>query len=172
MQQSLTTVNQHHFGLEQQLQQQHQYLAFTLNAESYAVGILYVKEIIEYRNLTPVPIAPVFIRGVLNLRGNVLPVIDLSLRLELPSASLSKHTCIVIIEMGNTEEILDIGIVVDAVNDVLSFPLNALEPAPAFGSRIRSDFIRHIGKQAERFITILDIEKVLSIEELSKLISS
>lgn len=170
MQQSLVTSGQHEFGLHQQALQQNQYLAFTLNDETFAVGILYVKEIIEYRNLTLVPMTPDFIRGVLNLRGNVLPVIDLSLRLEMPASVLSKHTCIVIIEITSGGDTIDIGIVVDAVNDVLSFSLSELEAAPAFGSRIRSDFIRHIGKQAERFITILDIEKVLSLEELSNLV--
>jgi len=172
MQQSLMTVSQHDFGLQQQALHQNQYLAFNLNDETFAIGILYIKEIIEYRNLTPVPMTPDFIRGVLNLRGNVLPVIDLSLRLEMPIAPLSKHTCIMIIEIILDEETIDIGIIVDAVNDVLSFPLQKLETAPAFGSRIRSDFIRHIGKHGERFITILDIEKVLSVEELSSLITN
>ncbi len=172
MEQSLMAVTQGDFGLQRQVQQQNQYLAFTLHNESFAVGILHIKEIIEYRHLTLVPMTPNFIRGVLNLRGNVLPVIDLSLRLEMPTSVVSKHTCIVIVEINAGEETLDIGIVVDAVNDVLSFSLQELESAPAFGSRIRSDFIRHIGKQKQRFITILDIEKVLSIESLSSLIAN
>ncbi len=171
MQKSLAPVTQHDFSLQQQNMNQGQYLAFTLNNETFAVGILYIKEIIEYRHLTQVPMTPDFIRGVLNLRGNVLPVIDLSLRLGMPSCEINKHTCIVIIEMVSGEDTVDIGVVVDTVNDVLSFTLSELQAAPAFGSHIRSDFIRHIGQQESRFITILDIEKILSIEELSRLIS-
>lgn len=148
---------------------QNQFLSFTLDHETYAVGILYVKEIIEYGQVTPVPMVPDYIRGVLNLRGNVLPVIDLARRMNLPVQPAGKHTCIVIIELPDRNEAVTLGIVVDAVNDVLTLGAEDLEPAPTFGTRIRSDFIRHIGKFQDRFITLLDVERTLSINELADL---
>lgn len=145
-----------------------QYLSFTLNKGLYAVGILNVKEIIEYIEVTPVPMTPEFIKGVFNLRGSVLPVIDLSCRLGLGPSTLGKRSCIVTIELrASEEEVLDIGILVDAVNDVLTFDVDEMEAAPAFGSHIRSDFIQYIGKLRERFIVVLDIEKVLDLSEIS-----
>jgi purine-binding chemotaxis protein CheW len=150
---------------------QFQYLTFSLGDEVYGIGILQVKEIIEYGNLTIVPMVPNTIRGVLNLRGNVVPVVDLAIRLGGSSPALvTKHTCIVIIELGsNSKEKVSMGIVVDAVNDVVMLPPTDLEPSPAFGSHIRADFIRNIGKVENQFIILLDLERVLSVEELAGL---
>ncbi|MCP4701069.1 MAG: purine-binding chemotaxis protein CheW [Gammaproteobacteria bacterium] len=148
---------------------QNQYLTFALGGEMYAIGILYIKEIIEYGGVTPVPMTPELIHGVLNLRGNVLPVIDLSVRLDGTPQPIGERTCIVIVEVSAGNETVNMGIVVDAVKDVVTLPSQDLEPAPSFGSRIRVDFIRNIGKFKERFITLLDIERVLSIKELSAL---
>lgn len=149
---------------------QSQYLTFSLGEDIYAVGILYVKEIIEYGTLTPVPMVPDYIRGILNLRGNVLPVIDLKIRLGVENlASPGKLTCIVIVEVPFRGENVGLGIVVDAVNDVVMLNPQDLEPAPAFGSHIRADFIRNIGKTSGRFMILLDVERVLSVEELAML---
>lgn len=147
---------------------QHHYLTFTVADELYTIAILYIKEIIEYVNLTPVPMAPPYIRGVLNLRGNVLPVIDLAVRFGAEAQEITKHTCIVIVELTTAdEETLNLGVVVDAVNDVLTLKPEDFEPAPTFGSRIRAEFIHNIAKVDNRFIILLDVERVLSIEELT-----
>ena len=147
-----------------------QYLTFALGNEKYGIGILHVKEIIEYGNLTIVPMVPDTIRGVLNLRGNVVPVVDLAIRLGgTTPAPVTKHTCIVIIELGSAKDMVSMGIVVDAVNDVVTLSPADLEPSPAFGSHVQAEFIRNIGKVNNQFIILLDLERVLSVEELAAL---
>jgi purine-binding chemotaxis protein CheW len=146
-----------------------QYLTFMLGGEMFAVGILNVKEIIEYGSVTPVPMMPPFIRGVINLRGAVVPVIDLSSRFGNPPSEITRRTCIVIIEVHQGEESQDIGIIVDAVVNVLEIPPGDIEPPPSFGARIRTDFITGMGKLNGRFVIILDLDKVLSVEEISLL---
>ena len=148
-----------------------QYLTFQLSGEMYAVGILNVKEIIEYGQLTEIPMMPAFIRGVINLRGSVVPVIDLSARFGGQQTEASRRTCIVIIEIGNQEERHDIGIVVDAVSEVLEVSSADIEPPPSFGAKIRADFIDGMGKIGGKFVIILDIQKVLSVEEIASLTS-
>ena len=146
-----------------------QYLTFLLSGEMYAVGILNVKEIIEYGQLTEIPMMPAFIRGVINLRGSVVPVIDLSARFGGHTTETSRRTCIVIIELVHEEEHHDIGVVVDAVSEVLEVSDADIEPPPAFGARIRADFIRGMGKIGGRFVIILDIQQVLSVDEIAAL---
>ncbi len=146
-----------------------QYLTFLLSGEMYAVGILNVKEIIEYGQLTEIPMMPAFIRGVINLRGSVVPVIDLSARFGGQQTEVSRRTCIVIIEIGNEEERHDIGVVVDAVSEVLEVSAADIEPAPSFGAKIRADFIDGMGKIGGKFVIILDIQRVLSVEEIATL---
>jgi purine-binding chemotaxis protein CheW len=146
-----------------------QYLTFLLSGEMYAVGILNVKEIIEYGQLTEIPMMPAFIRGVINLRGSVVPVIDLSARFGGHATETSRRTCIVIIELVHEEEHHDIGIVVDAVSEVLEVSSADIEPAPSFGAKIRADFIAGMGKIAGKFVIILDIQKVLSVDEIATL---
>ena len=146
-----------------------QYLTFLLSGEMYAVGILNVKEIIEYGQLTEIPMMPAFIRGVINLRGSVVPVIDLAARFGGQQTRASRRTCIVIIELTDGDEHHDIGVVVDAVSEVLEVSSADIEPAPAFGARIRADFIEGMGKIGGKFVIILDIQKVLSVEEIAAL---
>ena len=146
-----------------------QYLTFSLGGEMFAVGILNVKEIIEYGNLTEIPMMPAFIRGVINLRGSVVPVIDLSARFGGKSTELSRRTCIVIVEVADEETRHDIGIMVDAVSEVLDIPGSEIEPPPTFGARIRADFIFGMGKVNGKFVIILNINKVLSVEEIAQL---
>jgi len=148
-----------------------QYLTFLLSGEMYAVGILNVKEIIEYGQLTEIPMMPAFIRGVINLRGSVVPVIDLSARFGGHTTETSRRTCIVIIELVHDEEHHDIGVVVDAVSEVLEVSSADIEPAPSFGAKIRADFIAGMGKIAGKFVIILDIQKVLSVDEIASLAS-
>lgn len=146
-----------------------QYLTFLLGGEMYAVGILNVKEIIEYGQLTEIPMMPAFIRGVINLRGSVVPVIDLAARFGGRQTEASHRTCIVIIELTNGDEHHDIGVVVDAVSEVLEVSSADIEPAPAFGAKIRADFIQGMGKIGGKFVIILDIQKVLSVDEIASL---
>jgi purine-binding chemotaxis protein CheW len=155
-------------GMDERLDlDEHQYLTFQLLGEVYGIGILSIKEILEYGELTHVPMMPESIRGVINLRGSVVPVIDLSTRLGKVKGETNKKTCIVILEIQHEEDIMDVGIVVDAVNEVLEIPPNEIEPPPSFGAKIRTDFITGMGKIQNKFVVLLNIEQVLSVEELS-----
>ncbi len=146
-----------------------QYLTFTLGGEMFAVETLSVKEIIEYGQITAVPMMPPSIRGVINLRGAVVPVIDLKARFGAPATEVTRRTCIVIIELGAEDEHQVIGIVVDTVSEVLEIPASEIEPPPAFGARIRADFISGMGKIAGHFVILLDMGRVLSVDELASL---
>ena len=146
-----------------------QYLTFMLGGEMFAIEILNVREIIEYGALTTVPMMPAFIRGVINLRGAVVPVIDLSVRFSRPPVAVTRRTCIIIIEIDNAGEQQDIGVVVDSVSEVLEIPANMVEPPPSFGARIRTDFIQGMGKVNDKFVIILNVHNVLSVEEMSQL---
>lgn len=150
-------------------QDQQQYLTFMLSGETYAMGILAIKEIIEYGNLTEVPRMPQFIRGVINLRGSVVPVIDLSSRFGKQATSVTRRTCIVIIEVATGNETQDVGVMVDAVNAVLEIPPQEIEPPPTFGANIRADFISGMGKVNGKFVIILNIQHVLSVDEMGAL---
>ncbi len=146
-----------------------QYLTFVLSGEMFAIGILAVKEIIEYGNLTKVPMMPACIRGVINLRGAVVPVMDLSSRFGTESTAVTKRTCIVIVETTGDGEHRDVGVVVDAVNEVLDIAASDIEPPPAFGARICSDFIAGIGKVNGRFVIVLNVDQVLAAEKMDAL---
>ncbi|MBY0575097.1 MAG: chemotaxis protein CheW [Gallionellaceae bacterium] len=150
-------------------QDQQQYLTFMLGGETYAMGILAIKEIIEYGNITEVPRMPEFIRGVINLRGAVVPVIDLGARFGKHITNITRRTCIVIIEVANGEEAQDVGVMVDAVNEVLEISASEVEPAPSFGANIRADFIDGMGKINGKFVIILNIHQILSVEEMATL---
>lgn len=149
--------------------EQQQYLTFNLGEEMFAIGILSIREIIEYGDLTEVPMAPPFIRGVINLRGSVVPVVDLSVRFGRPSGEITRRTCIVIIETGTPENPSgqQMGIVVDAVSEVLEIPASEIEPPPEFGARIRIDFISGMGKVNGKFVVLLDVGRILSIDEVA-----
>ena len=146
-----------------------QYLTFMLGGETFAIGILNIKEIIEYGQLTEVPRMPEFIRGVINLRGAVVSVIDLSARFGKQASSISRRTCIVIIEVEHDGGQQVVGVMVDAVNEVLDIMPNQIEPAPNFGANIRADFIQGMGKVADKFVIILNVNHVLSLDEMSSL---
>lgn len=146
-----------------------QFLTFQLGSELYAIGIVGVKEIIEYGQVTSVPMMPSSIRGVINLRGAVVPVVDLACRFGGEAGRLTRRTCIVILEIGLEEGVQVIGVVVDAVNEVIQIDAAEIEPPPAFGMRIRTDFIRGMGKIDSRFVVILDVDRVLSVDDLAAL---
>jgi len=149
--------------------QQTQFLTFMLRAEVFAIGILAIKEIIEYDDLTVVPMMPACIRGVINLRGAVVPVMDLSARFGRKTAEVTKRTCIVIVEIEADGERQDVGIIVDAVNAVLDIPASEIEPAPAFGAKISTTFIQGMGKVNGKFVILLDVNNVFSADEMGAL---
>jgi purine-binding chemotaxis protein CheW len=146
-----------------------QYLTFTLGGEMFAVAILNVKEIIEFGSVTEIPMMPGFIRGVINLRGAVVPVIDLSCRFGGKSTEVARRTCIIIVELNEGDVKQDIGVMVDAVSEVLEIAQSEIEPSPSFGAKIRTDFISGMGKVNGKFVIILDVARVLSIEEIAML---
>jgi purine-binding chemotaxis protein CheW len=148
-----------------------QYLTFNLGGEMFSLSILCIKEIIWYANLTEVPMMPACIRGVINLRGAVVPVLDLSNRFGKPSTPVVKSTCIVIVEVptGTESAHQNMGIVVDSVQAVLEIPTSEIEPAPSFGTRIRSEFIEGIAKVDGKFVILLNVANVLSMEEIGQL---
>lgn len=148
------------------------YLTFRLREETFAIGILAIKEIIEYGTLTPVPMMPRCVRGVINLRGHVVPVIDLSVRFGREETVPSRRTCVVIVEVGSDGERQDLGVLVDAVNQVVELPAKDIEPAPGFGTRVRSEFIAGMGKLNGEFVIILDVDRVLSASDLAALVPS
>ena len=169
MSQNLTQSKTHLVGSADASPQQ--YLTFSLGGEVFALGILNVKEIIEFGNITEIPMMPAFIRGVINLRGSVVPVIDLSARFGGKTTEVSRRTCIVIVELGEGEERQDLGVIVDAVNEVLEIPRSEIEPPPTFGAKIRADFIQGMGKVDGRFVIILNVDRVLSPQEITMLAS-
>lgn len=146
-----------------------QYLTFTLGEALFAVGTLNVREIIEYGHLTPVPLMPPSILGVINLRGGVVPILDLRQRFGQGATQVSRRSCIVILEVQRSGIDQVIGIVVEAVNAVLEIPEQDIEPQPSFGSQIPTDFLIGMGKLDTRLVVLLDIGRVLSLDDLQLL---
>ena len=151
--------------------EQKQYLTFMLGGEMFSIGILCIREIIWYSNLTEVPMMPACIRGVINLRGSVVPVMDLSNRFGKPPTPVTKSTCIIIVEVEtqNEGERLSMGVVVDSVQAVLEIAASDIESAPSFGAKIRSDFIEGIGKVNGKFVILLNVNNVLSMQEIGEM---
>ncbi|HEV2195449.1 MAG TPA: chemotaxis protein CheW [Candidatus Acidoferrum sp.] len=151
---------------EQEAAVQQQYLTFFLADEEYAVNIQKVKEIIEYSSITKVPKVPRWIRGVINLRGNVVPVVDLAVRFGLDERPTTKTTCIVIVEVQQDAEKTVMGVIADAVNQVIELNAQDIEEPPAFGTRVRLEYLAGMGKLGKKFALILNIDRVLSEAEL------
>ena len=147
-----------------------QYLTYALGEEVFAMDIRAVREIIQHGAMTPVPLMPAFVRGVINLRGSVVPVIDLSARFGRAPTVEAKRTCIIIMELQQDEQLLLLGVMVDAVSAVLNVGVDHIEPRPTFGAGIRSDFIDGMINVNERFIVVLDVPRVLSLDELATLL--
>lgn len=153
--------------LKQRQISDNQYLTFMLGQEMFAMNILNIREILEYGNLTNVPLMPVFVRGVINLRGTVVPVVDLTARFSGKPSEETNRTCIVIIEITVDNLCHVIGVVVDAVSAVLEIDDTNIAPPPAFGAKIRADFISGMGNVDGKFVIILNVNNVLSMDELS-----
>ncbi len=146
-----------------------QYLTFMLAGKIYGLDILNVKEIIEYGDITEVPLMPEFISGVINLRGSVVPVIDLCQRFSGTAMEQTKRTSIIILEVKNDDLNIEIGVTVDMVNEVLDIDPKEIEPAPSLGNQIHTSFISGMAKIKDKLLILLDIENILSIDELSML---
>lgn len=142
------------------------YLVIRLAEESYGIGIFHVREIIGLPAITPVPRTPVFIKGVINLRGKIIPVVDLRTKFCMTQKDASRDTCIVIVDVTAASGRLWMGIIVDAVRDVANFAAGDLEEVPSFGVRVDTSFLLGLGRQKDGMTLLLDIEKVLSHEEL------
>ena len=144
---------------------QTQHLTFQLAGEEYAIDILSVKEIIPYGVITVVPQTPPAIRGVINLRGSVVPVVDLAVKLGFTPTAITNRTCIVIVEVALNAEPTIVGVLVDSVSQVMEFLPGDILPVPAFGTQVRIDFLQGMGNSGVKFVLILDIEKVLGATE-------
>src|SRR6266545_7493761 len=144
-----------------------QYLTFTLAEELFAVDIGKVREVLDYTVVTRVPGTPEFMRGVINLRGSVVPVVDMRLKFGMPATEKGVNTCIIIVEVAVDGETTMLGAMADSVQEVLELGSDRIEPPPRIGTRLNIEFIRGMGKRDEEFIIILDIDKVFSLSELT-----
>jgi purine-binding chemotaxis protein CheW len=143
-----------------------QYLTFLTAGEEYAIAIVKIREIIEYEAVTTVPNTPVWIRGVTNLRGKVVPVVDLAVKFGMPAAAISKFSCIIITEVMFQGESLIMGVLADAVSQVIELSADEIEATPPFGTRVRTEYLLGMGALGKKFCLILDIDKVLSADEV------
>ena len=144
-----------------------QYLTFKLDAEVFAVDISKVREVLDFTSITKVPRTPDFMRGVINLRGSVVPVVDMRLKFGMTVTEKTVNTCIIIVEISLDNEITILGALADSVQEVMDLEPDQIEPAPRIGTRLKTEFIKGMGKKDEHFIMILDIDKVFSSEELA-----
>jgi purine-binding chemotaxis protein CheW len=149
-------------SLEHSTQQQSQYLTFVVGDAEYGVGILRAKEIIEYDTVTTVPNAPHFVRGVINLRGRVVSVVDLAVRFGRQPAEVTRRSCIVVVEVDRDGVRDVVGIVADRVSEVAELPPDSIEPPPSFGSGVRTEWLLGLGRVDKRFVLLLDTDRVLS----------
>lgn len=143
-----------------------QYLTFKLDEEIYAIDIRQVREVLDFTEVTKVPRMPDFMRGVINLRGGVVPVIDLRLKFDMSATDKTVDTCVIIIEINIDGTATLLGALADSVQEVLDLDQDQIEPAPKIGTRLKTEFIRGMGKKKDEFIIILDIDRVFSAEEL------
>src|SRR5882757_7824349 len=146
-----------------------QYLTFMIAGEEYAISLLKVKEIIEYDTVTPVPKTPQWVRGVINLRGSVVPVIDLAAKFRLPASIAGRLTCIVITEVECGGEATVMGVMADSVRQVIDLKPQDVETPPTFGTRVKVDYLLGLARSGKKFCLILNTEKVLSTDELLEL---
>ena len=143
-----------------------QYLTFKLAGEVFAVDVAKVREILEFTSITKVPQTPDFMRGVINLRGSVVPVMDMRLKFGMPETEKTVDTCIIVVEVSHEGETVVIGALADSVQEVFELEPEQIEPAPRIGTKLNTDFILGMGKHDGQFIMILDIDKTFTSEEI------
>ena len=148
------------------------FLTFFMANEKYGLEILKVREIIGMMKVTSVPMTPAFVRGVINLRGKVIPVIDLRLKFGMEPKGNTERTCIILVHLARTAQEMTMGIIVDEVSDVLDLNQGQIEPPPSFGPSVRTDFIFGMGKIDQTVMTILDIDRVFSEQEIAQVAAS
>lgn len=148
------------------------YLTFTLAEEEYGIGILRIKEIIGMMPITPVPQTPEFVKGVINLRGKVIPVVDLRLRFGMEEIGYTERTCIIVVEIAGESGTVQTGIVVDSVSEVMNIKAADIEDSPSFGANLDTAYILGMAKMEGGVKILLDIDKVLSSEEIADLKST
>ena len=144
-----------------------QYLSFKLEEEVFALDISKVREVLDFTTVTKVPRTPEFMRGVINLRGSVVPVVDLRLKFGMTKTEKTVNTCIIIVEVTVDDETTILGALADSVQEVMDLGPEHIEPAPKIGTRLNTAFIKGMGKRDNNFIIILDIDKVFSVDELA-----
>lgn len=144
-----------------------QYLTFKLGEEVFAMDVSHVREILEFNTITKVPKTPDYMRGVINLRGSVVPVLDMRLKFGMSETVKTVNTCVVVVEVVIQEETIVIGALVDSVQEVFELDPGQIEPPPKIGMQIKTDFIKGMGKRDDHFIIILDIDRLFSSEELA-----
>jgi purine-binding chemotaxis protein CheW len=145
--------------------QARQYLSFVVAGTDFGVPILHVKEILQYEEVTRVPGTPRAVRGVINVRGSVVPVIDLAVKFGRPEVAASKRTCVLVVETRTTGEVVTMGVVADAVSEVIDLGPEDIEPAPGFGTGLKLDHITGMGKAGKGFVILLDIDRVLTASD-------
>lgn len=146
-----------------------QYLTFSLGKEFYALDVSKVKEVLELVPITRVPKMPPFMKGVINLRGSVVPVIDLRIKFNMKQKENNQDTCIIVLEIKVDEELITLGAIADSVQEVIELNAENIEPAPKIGTKLNTDFINGMGKHQDKFLIILNIDKVFTTEELTDL---
>lgn len=148
-----------------------QFLTFKLAQEMFAINILSIREIMEYGEITTVPMMPSFVRGVINLRGSVVPVIDLVSRFGRGEGSIGRRTCIVILDLnGENSSPREVGVIVDEVSEVREIPATEIEPPPAFGTHIHADFISGMGKVQSKFVILLDVQRIVDVDDMAAMV--
>lgn len=166
---ALTAGTPLHAGRPAHKEESLQYLTFSLRDEVFAMDIRSVREIIQHGSMTVVPLMPTFVRGIINLRGSVVPVIDLQSRFGRPKAEFGKKTCVIIFDVGPDGDKVELGLLVDAVSEVIDIPASQIEPPPTFGTTIDREYIRGLGKVGSDFIVILEPERALNIDDMAAL---
>jgi purine-binding chemotaxis protein CheW len=146
-----------------------QYLTFNLSDELYALEVSKVKEVLEYQPITRVPKTPEYMRGVINVRGGIVPIVDLRLKFNLPTRERTVDTCIIVLEIALNSETITVGTIADNVHEVIQLQSEDIEPTPRIGTRLDTDFIEGIGKSNDRFVVILNIDKILTAEEITSM---
>lgn len=149
------------------IQQTTQYLTFNLDEEFFALDITQVREVLDYTAVTKVPRMPDFMCGVINLRGSVVPVVDMRMKFDMEEMDRTVNTCIIIVEIDIDGDMTVLGALVDSVQEVVDLDAGQIEPAPKIGTRLRTEFIKGMGRHNDNFIIILDIDKVFSMDELA-----
>ncbi len=143
-----------------------QYLTFKLAGEVFALDVVKVREILDYTTITKVPQTPEFMKGVINLRGSVVPVVDMRLKFGIATQDKTVDTCIIVVEINIDSEATVLGALVDSVQEVFELEPSQIEPAPRIGTKLRTEFIMGMGKRDDQFVIILDVDKVFSSEDL------